>query len=174
MKRFSLILIAMLFSATAFAQQQFNTDFTQIKETKASGKTVNKAGHIVYDGNNQLSLTYTDPQGDYFIIDGQQVKINLDGKKNELNTNKVKTLKLQCSTLMNCLSGNWEQAANDNNADLTITEKNGNRNVLIKAKGKVPRGGYAFVELSYRTADNSLVKMVLEDAKGIINTYQLK
>lgn len=173
MRRIALIAIAMLLSFGAFAQKKYDTDFTQVKKMKVSGKTTNKAGHIVFDGKEHLTMTYNEPQGDYFMIIGDMVKINMDGKKADLDAAKVKMVQLQRSTLLNCLSGKWEQAAEDNNADLTVTEKDGIKNVLIKARGKVPRGGYSSVELTYRLSDNMLIKMVLEEAIGIINTYEL-
>ena len=174
MKHITLIVFALLFSVSAFAQQIFDTDFTQTKLMKVSGKTTDKAGHLIFDGNDHLSMIYSEPEGDYFIIEGNQVKINMDGKKADLDADKAKMVKLQRATLLNCLSGNWEQAAEDNNADLTVTEENGFRNVLIKAKGKVPRGGYSSVELTYRLSDGMMIKMVLEEAIGVINTYEIK
>ena len=173
MKHITLILIAMLFSVTAFAQTTYDTDFTQTKVMKISGKTTNKAGHMTFDGNDQLNMTYTTPEGDYFTIDGNMVKIKMDGKKAELDAEKVKMIQLQRATLLNCLSGNWEQAAADNNADLSITEKDGLKTITLTAKGKVPKGGYKSVVLTYRTSDNAMVKMVLEEAIGIINTYEI-
>lgn len=98
----------------------------------------------------------------------------MDGKKAELDAEKVKMVKLQRATLLNCLSGNWEQAAIDNNADLTIDEKDGLKMVSIVAKGKVPRGGYTSVELTYRLSDGMMTKMVLEEVIGIINTYEIQ
>lgn len=174
MKHISLIIIALLFSVTAFAQHTFDTEFTQTKVMKVSGKTTNKAGHIVFDGKDQLQMNYSEPSGDYFIIDGNMVKINMDGKKAELDANKVKMVGLQRSTLLNCLSGNWEQAAADNNAETTITEEKGLKTISIIANGKVPKGGYKSVILTYRMSDNGMVKMVLEEAIGIINTYEIK
>lgn len=174
MKHISLIILAVLLSVSAFAQQTFDTDFTQSKLMKVSGKTTEKVGHLVFDGNDHLSMIYSEPEGEYFIIEGNMVKINLDGKKADLDAEKVKTVKLQRATLLNCLSGNWEQAAEDNNAELTVTEDKGFRNVLIKAKGKVPRGGYSSVELTYRLSDGVMIKMVLEEGIGIINTYEIK
>ena len=173
MKHITLILIAMLFSVTAFAQKTFDTDFTQTKLMKISGKTTDKAGHLTFDGNDKLSMIYTQPQGDYFKIEGNMVKINMDGKKAELDAEKVKMVGLQRSTLLNCLAGNWEQAAADNNAELTVKEEKGMKTVSIVAKGKVPKGGYKAVELTYRLSDNALVKMMLEEAIGIINTYEI-
>lgn len=174
MKRFSLIIIAVLFSVAAYAQQKYDTDFTQTKVMKLSGKTTNKVGHITFDGNDQLQMIYSEPQGDYFIIEGNKVKMNLDGKKAELDAEKVKMVKLQRATLLNCLSGNWEQAAIDNNAETSITEDKDLKTISINAKGKVPKGGYKSVELTYRLSDSGMVKMVLEEAIGIINTYEIK
>ena len=170
MKHITMIILAVLFSVSAFAQQTFDNDFTQTKVMKVSGKTTEKVGHITFDGKDQLSMIYSEPEGEYFIIEGDQVKINMDGKKADLDANKVKMVKLQRATLLNCLSGNWEQAAVDNNADSTVTEDKEFRNILIKARGKVPRGGYSSVDLTYRLSDGMMVKMVLEEAIGIINT----
>lgn len=174
MKHITLIIIAMLLSVAAIAQQTYDTDFTQVKLMKVSGKTTDKAGHITFDGNDQLTMTYTQPEGEYFIIEGNMVKINMDGKKAELDAEKVKMVGLQRATLLNCLSGNWEQAAEDNNADLTITEEGGLKTVSIVAKGKVPRGGYNSIELTYRLSDGMMTKMVLVEAIGIQNTYEMK
>ena len=131
MKRITLIIIAVLFSITAFAQQTFNTDFTQTKVMKVSGKTTNKTGHILFDGKDQLKMIYSEPEGDYFIIEGNLVRINMDGKKADLDANKVKMVGLQRATLLNCLSGNWEQAAADNKAETTITEDNGLKKEMV-------------------------------------------
>ena len=174
MKRISLIIIAVLFSVAAFAQQKYDTDFTQTKMMKLSGKTTHKAGHITFDGNDQLQMIYSEPQGDYFIIEGNKVKMNLDGKKAELDAEKVKMVKLQRATLLNCLSGNWAQAAIDNNAETTITEEKGLKTITINAKGKVPKGGYKSMVLTYRLSDGGVIKMVLEEAIGVINTYEIK
>ena len=173
MKHITLILIAMLFSVTAFAQKTYDTNFTQTKLMKISGKTTDKVGHLTFDGKDQLSMIYSEPEGDYFKIEGNMVKINMDGKKAELDAEKVKMVGLQRSTLLNCLSGNWEQAAVDNNADVSVKEEKGLKTISIVAKGKAQKGGYKSVELTYRVSDNALVKMILEEATGIINTYEI-
>ena len=174
MKHITLIIIALFLSLGAIAQTAFDTDFTQTKMMKVSGKTTDKAGHILFDGNDQLSMIYSEPEGEYFIIDGNTVKINMDGKKAELDAEKVKMVGLQRATLLNCLSGNWEQAAIDNNAELTVTEEKDLKIISIVANGKVPKGGYKSVELTFRVSDGVLTKMILEEAVGSINTYELK
>ena len=167
------MIVAMLLSIASFAQQ-YDMDFTQSRVVKASGKTTEMAGHLTFDGADQLTMDYTNPEGDYFYIEGNKVKINLLGKKAELNAEKVKMVRLQRSTLLNCLTGNWEQAAIDNNAETTVTEQDGLRNIVITAKGKVPRGGYSSVEVTYRMSDGVVTRMVLEEGVGIVNTYEMK
>lgn len=174
MRRIVLTFMMVLFAVAAFAQQQYDIDFNQTRMVKVSGKTTDKVGHLTFDGVDHLSMVYSVPEGEYFHVEGNMVKINLDGKKAELNADKVKMVKLQRATLLNCLSGNWEQAAIDNNAETTVTEANGMKNILIKAKGKVPRGGYSSVELNYRLSDGMLTRMVLEEGAGIINTYEMR
>lgn len=174
MKRIFLIISLSFMSLILFSQQRYDIDFTQTKVMKASGITTEKAGHLIFDGKEQLTMTYTEPMGEYFNIEGSKVKMNLDGKKSELNADKVKAVNLQRSTLLNCLSGNWEQAAVENNAEVTSTEDNGLKTIELTAKGKVQRGGYSSVILTYRIADGTLIKMILEEPMGIINTYEMK
>lgn len=174
MKRIFLTISLLFFSLILFSQQKYNIDFTQTKVMKVSGKTTEKAGHLTFDGKDQLSMVYTQPEGEYFQIEGTQVKVNLDGKKADLNADKVKLVRLQRATLLNCLSGNWEQAAVDNNAEITTVEEDGLKTITLTAQGKIPRGGYASVVLTYRVSDDVLVKMVLEEAVGSINTYEMK
>lgn len=174
MKRLTTIAALLLLALTAAAQQTtYDDDFTQTRLIKASGKTVSKAGHMVFDGKESLTMTYTQPNGEYFIVEGNKVKMNLNGKKSEVDANKVKSVGLQRTTLLNCLAGNWEAAAKANNAKSETSNGNGTRTVTLTANGKVPRGGYASVELIYRKSDGKLTKMVLEEAAGIVNTYEL-
>ncbi|MBQ7279649.1 MAG: outer membrane lipoprotein carrier protein LolA [Bacteroidales bacterium] len=175
MKRLTLLIAALLLALTATAQNiSYDDDFTQTREMKVPGKTIVKSGHMTFDGVDHLSMEYTEPEGEYFIINGITVKINMGGKKNEINANKVKSVGLQRTTLLNCLAGNWKEAAKANNAETVVNEDNrGVRIVTLTVKGKVPRGGYSLMELTYRTSDGKLQKMVLVESTGIRNTYTL-
>lgn len=173
MKRIALLLCALLLSAVSFAQK-YDTDFTQTRRLKMSGKTTVMKGHLTFDGDQKLTMDYSDPAGEYFIIDGNQVKMNLYGKKADLDSEKVPMVKLQRATLLNCLSGRWEQAAKDNNATSEVTEKTGFRTVKITAGGVIPRGGYKAVILTYRIKDGTLTRMVLEEPAGIESTYEIR
>jgi len=172
MKRFTLVLCALLLTLAASAQK-YDYDFTQTRVLKMSGKTTVKKGHITFDGKDQLAMIYTAPEGDYFIIDGPLVRMDVDGRQAELQSDKVPQVSLQRATLLNCLSGNWKQVAEDNNADASVTEKGGLRTVTLVSR-KAVRGGYKSVTLTYRIKDGVVTRMVLEETAGIENTYEIK
>ena len=64
MKHITLIIIAMLFSVSAFAQQTFDTEFTQTKLLKISGKTTEKASprNLINHPTNQTGANAHDGQ----------------------------------------------------------------------------------------------------------------
>lgn len=174
MKRLTILFATLLLTLGVAAQNiSYDVDFTHTREMKASGKTIVKTGHMVFDGTDHLTMNYTDPEGEYFIVEGNTVKMNLNGKKTEVNASKVKAIELQRTTLLNCLSGNWQEAAKANNAESTVAISKGIHTVKLTSKGKVQRGGYSSVELTYRTSDGKLMKMVLVEAAGIKNTYEI-
>ena len=162
-----------MLSLASFATS-YDTDFTHTKRLKVSGRTFNMKGHLTYDGKEKLDMIYSDPEGDYFCVDGTQVKMNLLGVKTDMDSEKVAMVKLQRATLLNCLTGNWEQAAKDNNATTEVSEKTGFRTVKITAGGVIPRGGYKSVTLTYRIKDGRVTRLVLEEPAGIENTYEIR
>lgn len=174
MKKYISLAIALLITCSAFAQKSYNADFSQTRTMKVSGKTIQKSGHLFFDGKDHLTMNYDQPKGEYFIIEGSQVKMNLDGKKVVLDANKVNQVQLQRTTLLNGLAGNYEQVAADNNAEMQVKKEGNLKTVTITAKGKVPRGGYVSMILTYRISDGTMVRMVLEESAGTINTYELK
>lgn len=173
MKQFTILIATLLLALGATAQITYDDNFTQTRLIKVSGKSIVKSGRLVFDGKTTLSMNYSEPAGEYFTVEGNDVKMNLNGKKSAVRADKAKSVGLLCSTLMNCLSGKWEEAAKANNAESSVSESKGMRTVTLTAKGKVQRGGYASVVLTYRISDGKLMKMVLEEAAGIVNTYEI-
>ena len=104
MKRIILFACALMVSLASFAQQ-YDTDFTQVRRLKASGKTTNMKGHLTFDGKERLNMDYSEPAGEFFIIDGNMVKMDLMGVKAEMDAEKVPMVKLQRATLLTCLTG---------------------------------------------------------------------
>lgn len=173
MKKAALLFAVMMLSLQAFAQS-YDTDFSCTRRLKISGKTTEMSGHLTYDGKERLDMDYSDPEGDWFRIDGTSVDMNLLGKKAKLQADKVPMVALQRSTLLNCLKGDWEQAAEDNNATSSVSEKIGFRTVKLTAGGAVPRGGYRSITIQYRLKDSRITRLILEELAGVEYTYEIK
>lgn len=170
MKKFLTIVIAMLtFAASA---QKVECHFTETKFIKASGKTVEGEGNLKLTPPDKFELNYTKPAGDYFIINGKTISINLRGKKSVVDIEKNASMKVQRNTLMNCITGKWQQAATDNNAETSVTEKGGNKVVTLTAKKTAPRG-YSKIVITYRKSDNLPVELVFEEFNGTVTTYKM-
>ena len=170
MKKLLAIVMALLaFTASA---QKAECHFTQSRFIKASGKTIESEGNLKLYSNDKLEMNYTKPAGDYFIIDGKTIKMNVRGKKSDVDTEKNAAMKSQRNTLMNCITGNWKQAAADNNAESSVAEKGANKVVTLKAKKAATRG-YAKITITYRKSDNLPVEMVMEEFNGTVTTYKM-
>ena len=170
MKKLLTVLVAML--AFAASAQKVECHFQQSKFIKASGKTVTSEGNLKLYSNDKMEMNYTNPAGYYFIIDGKTIKMNVRGKKSVVDTEKNAVMRAQRNTLMNCVSGNWKQAAADNDATSSVAEKGSNKVVTLTAKKAATRG-YSKIVITYRKSDNLPVEMVLEEFNGTVTTYKM-
>ena len=141
MKKILTIVIAML--AFAASAQKVEARFTESKFIKASGKTIEAEGNLKLFSADKMELRYTKPAGDYFIIDGKTMSTNLRGKKSVVDTEKNAAMRTYRNTLMNCVNGNWKQAATDNNAESSVAVSRCVRSAFSKsicrASSKFPR-----------------------------------
>ena len=90
MKRI-LIIIASLLCLYSISGQTIESTFQHTKFIKASGKNITSNGHLKFVYPAYLEMKYSVPQGDYFIIDGKNVKINMNGKKATVDTDNLLT-----------------------------------------------------------------------------------
>jgi outer membrane lipoprotein-sorting protein len=170
MKKLLTIVIAMLtFVASA---QKVEARFTESKFIKASGKTIEAEGNLKLYSADKIELRYTNPAGDYFIIDGKTISTSVKGKKTVVDTEKNASMRTFRNTLMNCVNGEWKQAATDNNAESSVVEKGANKVVTLSAKKTAPRG-YSKIVITYRKSDNIPVELVFEEFNGTVTTYKM-
>ena len=168
-KLLTLIIAMMTFAASA---QKVECHFTESKFIKASGKTVEAEGNLKLTSADKLEMTYTNPAGDYFNIDGKTISFTMRGKKSVVDTEKNAVMRTQRNTLMNCITGKWQQAATDNNAETSVTEKGANKVVTLTAKKAAARG-YSKIVITYRKSDNLPVELVFEEFNGTVTTYKM-
>ena len=166
-----LMLVAFLCLAALAGAQQLDCSFTQEKTIQATGKVIHSEGVVSFKAPDQLTMTYTQPEGEYLVISGPMLRSNSQGKQLSIDTNKSPMFKNLRNTLMNCIMGEYETAANDNDAELSVNVKGGTKTVTMKARKTQPRG-YSKIILEY--VKDLPVRMVLEEFGGISTEYIFK
>lgn len=168
MKKTFLTIFLLCSAALAFAQQ-LDCSFTQARTIKASGKVVRSEGVISFINPDQLTMTYTQPAGEYLVISGPMLRSNSNGQQISVNTDNNARFRTMKNTLLNCITGNVEQAAQDNDAELMVSQKGGVKTVEMTARKAAPRG-YSKIVMEYNSK-NLPVRMVLEEFGGISTEY---
>ena len=171
MKKVLFLTLGLCLAFAAFAQQVTECSFTQARTIQASGKVIRSEGVISFKAPDQLTMTYTDPQGEYLVISGPMLRSNTQGQNISINTDKNARFRVLRNTLLNCITGAYEQAARDNDAELSVSEKGGVKTVSMKARKAAPRG-YSKIILEY--IKGLPVRMVLEEFGGITTEYFFK
>lgn len=170
MKRTLLIAAALLlFTGIGAAAQNFESTFTQTKTLKLTGKKIVSEGTIVYTAPESLSMIYSKPDGDYFIIDGPFLRFDLRGVTLDVNTEKNKTVRFQRNAILYGVQGRYDDIGKEMDADVQVSAVKGGKHVVIK-KRKPAAKGYTGMELDYN-AKGRLTRMLLEEAGGISTEY---
>ena len=165
----SITLMALALSAGA---QNFEGTFKQAKTLKVSGKVIKSEGEITYTAPDQLAMMYTNPEGDYFIIDGPYLRMDLRGVSLDVNTDTNKAVKPQRNAILYSIAGKYEDIAKEMDADCQVSAgKNGGKHVVLTMRKALPKS-YKGMELDY-DKNGRITRMVLEEVAGISTEYIL-
>ena len=135
-----LILFALLACGLTASAQELSATFVQKKTLKAVNKVIPGEGKVTFKAPDYLNMTYDVPEGEYLIIEGMQLKNCVKGKVITIDTSKNARMRKMRDTLLDCIMGNYEKAAQDNDATL-IVEQNGDiKTVSMMARKQLPTG----------------------------------
>lgn len=166
------IVIAALMLAVAAGAQTVEGTFVQVKTIKASGRSVTSKGNLIFTAPDQLQMLFTKPDGDYLIIDGPFMRSDLNGTAMDVDTSRNAQMRNLRNTLLNCIAGDVEKVASDNDADFSTSNiSGGGRRVTLVARKQAPRG-YSKIVLEYRK-DGTLTSMVLEEFSGVVTDMKI-
>ncbi len=167
-----LILLSLLACGLTASAQQMNCTFVQKKTIKATKKVIPGNGTVQFTAPDKLTMTYEVPEGEYLIIDGNQLKTCVKGKAMTIDTSKNSAMRKMRNTLIDCITGNYEKAAKENDATLVVEDKGDVKRVAIMAK-QVRPNGYAKIIIDYGKKGLP-VRMVLDEFSGIETEYTFK
>ena len=156
------------------ANSEYSTlkaDFNQTRKIKATGKEIYLQGTLYFSREDKMSMQNSDPN-ERLVINGSKFYMKRGGKANTFNTESNSLMKTLSGTLLGCISGHPAKVAKDYKADLKVSDSGKAYVVTITASKDSPKK-YSKIELSYRKTDCVLVKMVMEEAAGISNVYEM-
>ena len=167
-----LILFALLTCGLTASAQELSATFVQKKTLKAVNKVIPGEGKVTFKAPDYLNMTYDVPEGEYLIIEGMQLKNCVKGKVINIDTSKNPRMRKMRDTLLDCIMGNYEKAAQDNDATLIVEQKGDIKTVSMMARKQLPTG-YARIILDYNKKGLP-VRMVLDEFTGIVTEYTFK
>ncbi len=146
--------------------------FTQVKTLAATGRQINYDGTLYFTSPDKMSMPYTTPETDCFIINGQQLYMVRDGREGLYDTKKNALMRNLSVTLCACVMGQVRDLAQENDADILLNQEQDGYRVTLIARNKGTRG-YSRIILLYGKKNLALKKMELVEFNGTSNIYEM-
>lgn len=157
------------------SNESLSTISSPVTETRTlpNGKQFESNGNFHFSYPNLLAIRYTKPEGDYLVINTEEVaQKKKHGRTFKFSLKKNETMKSLSSTLLWCISGKLISLAESNNAAVSVSEANGRINVVFTAEVKNGRD-FKKIELSYDKATMRIKSMALTDKGNIVTKYTM-
>ncbi len=147
-------------------------DFVQTRTLPATGKQIHYEGKLLFSSPDRMSMVYTVPETDIFLINGSSLYMVRDGKKGLYDTNKNPLMWSLSNTLCSCVTGKVEALAEENDADIQATEIAGGYRVTLTARTKGTKG-YSEIVIEYDTKTTVITLLKLTEFSGVSNLYEM-
>ena len=168
MKRILTIVLMMLLGLAAGAQDLHCT-FTQNKTIRALNKETFRKGSIHFNAPEHFEMIWSVPKGEYLTINGNEVKRCIKGAVLKFDANKNARVRNMRDILLDCITGEYEKAARDYKATLTVEEKGDIKTVALNGMTK-DNSSFSLVVVDYNKKGLP-VRMILDEFIGINSEY---
>lgn len=145
--------------------------FTQSKHLKMMEKSVDSKGTL-YVMNDKMSMIYSEPAGDFLVINGDKFVMNVRGRLIEHNVKEGSPMRILRNTLLLCMKCDIKAIAAETKSEISYNGDGKYHEFTITRKEKVTRG-YSKVILSLDKKDLSLKIMNMEEPNGNYTIYEL-
>ena len=150
--------------------RSYTCTFKQAKYLKMMKKEVKSEGTL-YTCKGNMAMRYTEPEGDYLVINDKQFVMQTRGRKLNHNIQKGSPLLTLRNTLLYCMHGDLNAIATENGGELAYVKEGDLHVFSVSTAAKGPRG-YRKVTLKYNAAFD-LREMTLEEVNGNYTVYTL-
>lgn len=157
------------------ANASVTTITSPVTETKTmpNGKQFVSNGNFSFSSPSLLAIRYTKPEGDYLIINTEDIaQKKKNGKSFNMSLKKNERMQVLSSTLLNCISGKLIALAEMHNATVKSSEANGVITLTFTADAKAAKD-FKMIELTYDKATMRIKTMALTDKNNIVTKYTM-
>jgi len=174
MKILSILLIATTLLSLHTADETREFAFTETRVMPKMNKTSVSEGTMRFHAPDELRMDYTQPEGDYTLIAKDRFDVFKAGKLQRLNVKDPKQrMSIYRATLLACLGGDVEKAAELNNAKAEYKTVGNTYVCTLKAENAAPRD-IATLELVYDRKTGHLMTMTITEGNGNYTVYAAK
>lgn len=164
---------ALAFIAKKNAQvSSLESSFKHTRTMKTSGKVTVSSGKLYYVAPDNLSMLYDAPSTDYLVIKGDTMDLRRGDRESSFNTAKNPLMAQLRNVLLLCVSGKVKEAADSNDAEISVESAPGFHVVTLTSRTKSSRG-YSKVVLKYSKTSGILSEMETTEMPQIVNLYQM-
>lgn len=185
MKRFAILTLAMAVACVCVAaedipaklmsmhpsKEKVECGFTEVQVMPKVNKTETRKGTLVYQAPDDLRLDYTEPAGDYLLITKEKMEQCKKGKTQSVKVkNRDNRYTNYRATLLSCLAGDVEKAAELNDAVLECKQV-GKKYVCTITADDVRSKDIKQIKLEYDVATGRVLTITLTEGNGNYATY---
>ncbi len=173
------VLACLLCANTALAQLNGLTSgkrysFTETKVMPKLNKTTERKGIMVFNAPDQLAMDYSQPDGDYTHITATSFDVKKNGKVQHFPVDNPKQrMTIFRSTLLYCLGGEVDKAAELNHATKTMTDEAKLRVCTISVDKADPKE-IAAIRLEYDAKNGQLIALTITEGNGNYTVYSIR
>lgn len=147
-------------------------NFSEVR--KAAGKQEQSLkGVLTFDPNGTLSMEYSSPEGEYFIIAGNSMSMKRGGVANQFDLTKNRPMKSLADMLVSSFNGTLKSLAAANSCTVNAEKTKDAIVATLKATKKGVKG-YSQIVLKYDPKTLKLFNMIAEEFDGSVTTYVMQ
>ena len=154
-------------------QAAYSSPFTEVKVMPKLKKETAKSGTLEWRSPEYLRMDYTDPEGEYTLIEGVEFSMFTKGALQKLPAkdanSKIGVLRL---TLLYAFQGKVEDIAELNKAVATYSEQDGR--YVCDLVAEQPKHGVKSLRLEYDKKTGHLLLLTITEANSNYTTWRVK
>ena len=156
------------------ANERVECSFTEVRVMPKVNKTENREGKLVYQAPDDLRMDYTQPAGDYILITAEKMEQCKKGKTQSVKVkNRDNRYTTYRATLLSCISGDVEKAAELNGAK-AVCEKSGKKYICTITAEQAGAKDIKQIKTEYDVATGRVLTITLTEGNGNYATYTVR